>query len=110
MPSASGTSTTRPSQSLAYAVVGVGSGLAWLLLFSYLRVHRNLVDPGTQIEFFRLTEPIITLVGYGIAGLIGWFVSPGLALLDLPRLPDPVRAASPQRRLVRLGPSRPAGA
>ncbi len=66
---------------LAYAVVGVGSGLAWLLLFSYLRVHRNLVDPGTQIEFFRLTEPVITLVGYGIAGLIGWFVSPGLALL-----------------------------
>ena len=61
--------------------VGVASGLAWLLLFSYLRGHRNLVDPGTQIEFFRLTEPIITLVGYGIAGLIGWFVSPGLALL-----------------------------
>jgi len=66
---------------LAYAVVGMASGVAWLLLFSYLRGHRNLVDPGTDIHFFRLTEPVVTFVGYGVAGLIGWFVSPGLALL-----------------------------
>jgi len=66
---------------LAYAVVGMASGVAWLVLFSYLRGNRNLVDPGTDIHFFRLTEPIITLVGYGIAGLTGWFISPGIALL-----------------------------
>ena len=65
---------------VAYAVVGMASGVAWLLLFTYLRVHPNLVDPDTGVHFFRLTEPLLTLVGYGIAGLIGWFVSPDIAL------------------------------
>ena len=65
---------------VAYAVVGMGSGVAWLLLFSYLRVHRHLIDPDTEIHFFRLTEPLLTVVGYGIAALIGWFVSPAVAL------------------------------
>ncbi len=58
----------------------MASGVAWLLLFTYLRVHPNLVDPDTGVHFFRLTEPLVTLVGYGIAGLIGWFVSPDIAL------------------------------
>ena len=66
---------------VAYAVVGMASGVAWLLLFSYLRGHRGLLDPGTDIIFFRLTEPFVTLVGYAIAALIGWFVSPAIALL-----------------------------
>jgi uncharacterized membrane protein len=65
---------------VAYAIVGIGSGVAWLLLFSYLRDHPNLVDSRTDRRFFRLTEPLITLIGYGVAGLIGWFVSPFLAL------------------------------
>ena len=65
---------------VAYAGVGMASGVAWLLLFSYLSDHPDLVDPKTDRRFFRLDEPIITLVGYGIAGLIGWFVSPLLAL------------------------------
>jgi uncharacterized membrane protein len=64
----------------AYAIVGIGSGVAWLLLFSYLRDHPGLIDPTTDRRFFRLTEPLITLIGYGVAGLIGWFVSPLLAL------------------------------
>jgi TMEM175 potassium channel family protein len=66
---------------VSYAVVGMASGVAWLLLFSYLRGHPGLIDPKTDIHFFRLTEPLVTLVGYGISALIGWFVSPALALL-----------------------------
>jgi len=58
----------------------MASGVAWLLLFSYLRGHRNLIDPNTDPQFFRLTEPLLTLVGYGIAALIGWLVSPAIAL------------------------------
>jgi TMEM175 potassium channel family protein len=65
---------------VAYAIVGMASGVAWLLLFSYLRDNPNLVDPETDLRFFRLTEPLLTLVGYGMAALIGWFVSPGAAL------------------------------
>jgi uncharacterized membrane protein len=66
---------------VSYAVVGMASGAAWLLLFAYLRAQRQLVDAGATPKFFRLTEPVVTLVGYGVAGLIGWFLSPLLALL-----------------------------
>jgi len=64
----------------AYAVVGMSSGVAWLLLFSYLRNHGDLLDPAADPRFFRLTEPAITLAGYGAAALIGWFLSPAIAL------------------------------
>ena len=65
---------------VAYAIVGMASGVAWLLLFSYLRGHPNLIDPATDLQFFRLKEPLLTIVGYGISALIGWFVSPAAAL------------------------------
>jgi uncharacterized membrane protein len=66
---------------VSYAIVGMASGVAWLLLFSYLRAQRHLVDPESTPRFFRLTEPVVTLVGYGVAGVIGWFLSPLAALL-----------------------------
>jgi uncharacterized membrane protein len=65
---------------VAYAIVGMASGVAWSLLFSYLRNHPNLVDPATDLRFFRLKEPLLTIVGYGISALIGWFISPAAAL------------------------------
>jgi uncharacterized membrane protein len=65
---------------VAYAIVGMASGVAWLLLFSYLRGHPNLIDPATDLQFFRLKEPLLTIVGYGISALIGWFISPAAAL------------------------------
>src|SRR4249919_526347 len=52
---------------VSYAVVGMASGVAWLLLFSYLRGHPKLIDPATDMRFFRLKEPLLTLVGYGIS-------------------------------------------
>ena len=75
-----GTEADQAAAVVSYAVVGMASGVAWLLLFSYLRDHRHLIDPDTDPKFFRLTEPLITLVGYGASALIGWFVSPGAAL------------------------------
>ena len=75
-----GTEQDQAAAVVSYAFVGMASGVAWLLLFSYLRGHRNLIDPKTDLYFFRLTEPLLTIVGYGIAGLIGWYVSPALAL------------------------------
>ena len=76
-----GTERDQAAAVVAYAVAGIASGVAWLLLFSYLRAHRSLVDPSTDPKFFRLTEPIVTLVGYAISALIGWFVSPAAALV-----------------------------
>jgi TMEM175 potassium channel family protein len=76
-----GTERDQAAAVVSYAVVGMASGVAWLLLFSYMRSHRNLIDPDTDIHFFRLTEPLITLIGYAASALIGWFVSPSVALL-----------------------------
>ena len=65
----------------AYAAVGIASGVAWTLLFAYLRRRPDLLDPATDPAWFRLSETLITLVGYAIAGLIGWLVSPSVALV-----------------------------
>ena len=75
-----GTPADQAAAVVSYAVVGMLSGVAWLLLFRYLRDSPSLIDPKSHDDFFRLTEPLITLIGYGVAGLIGWFISPGLAL------------------------------
>jgi uncharacterized membrane protein len=76
-----GTVEDQAAAVVSYAVVGMSSGVAWLLLFSYLSSHPKLVDPNTDIRFFRISEPVLTIIGYGIAALIGWFVSPSLALV-----------------------------
>jgi uncharacterized membrane protein len=75
-----GTIADQAAAVVSYAVVGMASGVAWLLLFGYLARHPNLLDPAVDPRFFRLAEPLLTLVGYGIAALIGWFLSPALAL------------------------------
>ena len=76
-----GTPTDQAAAVVAYAVVGMASGVAWLLLFDYLRRHPDLSDPISHEEFFRPTEPLITLFGYAIAALMGWFINPSIALL-----------------------------
>ena len=75
-----GTGADQAAAVVAYALVGVASGIAWLLLFSYLGRHRNLLDADADPRFFRLSEPAVTLVGYAAAALIGWFLSPAVAL------------------------------
>ena len=75
-----GTPRDQAAAVVAYAVVGLASGVAWLLLFDYLRRHPNLSDPLSHEDFFRPTEPLLTLLGYAFAALIGWFVSPSIAL------------------------------
>jgi uncharacterized membrane protein len=64
---------------IAYAIVGMASGFAWLLLFTYLRSHQELIDPRSNQRFFRLTEPVVTIIGYGFAAAIG-LVAPAAAL------------------------------
>src|SRR3954469_5363972 len=75
-----GSSADQAAAVVAFAVVGMASGVAWLLLFGHLRSHPALGVPLSHEEFFRRTEPLITIVGYGMAAIVGWFVSPALAL------------------------------
>jgi len=76
-----GTDADQAAAVVAYAAVGIASGVAWTLLFTYLRRRPDLLDPATDPAWFRLSETLITLVGYAVAGLIGWLVSPSVALV-----------------------------
>jgi uncharacterized membrane protein len=75
-----GTDADRAAAVVSYAIVGMASGVAWTLLFAYLGRHPHLLAPTADRAFFRLSESLITFVGYGAAALIGWFVSPAVAL------------------------------
>jgi TMEM175 potassium channel family protein len=75
-----GTDADQAAAVVSYAIVGMASGVAWLLLLSYLGRRPDLTVPGATPGFFTLSTPLVTLAGYGIAALVGWFVSPALAL------------------------------
>ncbi|TMQ69373.1 MAG: DUF1211 domain-containing protein [Candidatus Eisenbacteria bacterium] len=75
-----GTAADQAAAVVAYAAVGMASGVAWTLLFSYLRGRPDLLDPATDPRWFRLSESFVTLVGYGLAAVVGWSISPAIAL------------------------------
>jgi uncharacterized membrane protein len=75
-----GTDADQAAAVVSYAVVGMASGVGWLLVLGYLGTHRHLTDPAADPDFFRLSTPLITLAGYGFAAVIGWFLSPAIAL------------------------------
>jgi uncharacterized membrane protein len=65
---------------VSYAVVGIASGVSWLLLFTYIKGRLARLAPHANPAFFTLRAPLVTIAGYSAAALLGWFVSPGLAL------------------------------
>ena len=75
-----GTPADQAAAVVAYAVVGIGSGVSWLLLFSYIRGRMGRLAPHADPAFFTLRAPLVTIAGYALAALLGWFVSPALAL------------------------------
>jgi len=75
-----GTSADQAAAVVSYALVGMGSGVAWLLLFSYISGHPHLIEPAADPAFFRPGAPLLTFVGYGVAALVGWLWSPAIAL------------------------------
>ena len=84
---------------ISYAIVGMGWGLALLLLFGYLGSHRYLVDPSTPPHFFRLTEGCLharRLRG----GRRHRLVRPVGRARDLPRVPGLLRDPRPGRRVA----------
>ena len=76
---------------VSYAVVGMASGVAWLLLFSYLRGHPNLVDTETDLAVLpahRAAGDAHRLRDLRARRLVR---EPRARASDLPGLPDPVR-------------------
>ena len=75
-----GTPADQAAAVVSYAVVGIGSGISWLLLFTYIKGRLQRLAPHADPAFFTLRAPLITIAGYSAAALLGWYVSPGLAL------------------------------
>lgn len=66
---------------VAYAMVAGLMSAAWLPVFPYLQHHRHLAHPHVRATEFRrqYSRPIVGIVSYAVAAVLGWFVSPPLA-------------------------------
>ncbi|HXI84686.1 MAG TPA: TMEM175 family protein [Verrucomicrobiae bacterium] len=65
-----------------YALVTGLMSAAWLPVFPYLRRHPELLQPGVGAEAIgaQVIRPIVGVVSYGLAALLGWFVHPLCAI------------------------------
>jgi uncharacterized membrane protein len=68
---------------LLYALAAALMSAAWLVAFSYLSRHPELLRSGTTPMYVRtqLGRPLTGIALYAISGLAGWFISPNAGLV-----------------------------
>ena len=78
----SGNLADQRSAVVLYAVVAGLMSAAWLPIFPYLERHRERLASATADGFFRRqrNRPIVGVVAYGAASLLGWFIAPALGI------------------------------
>jgi hypothetical protein len=78
----SGNLADQRSAVVLYAIVAGLMSAAWLPIFPYLERHRERLASTTTDGFFRRqsTRPIVGVVAYGAAALLGWFIAPALGI------------------------------
>lgn len=60
-----------------YALVAGLMSAAWLPIFPYLNRHRELLKAEAQGAMQgQLVRPVVGVISYGVAALLGWFVHP----------------------------------
>jgi len=68
---------------VAYAAVAGLMSAAWLPVFPYLQRHRHLAHSHVPAAEFRhqYSRPIVGVVSYAAAAVLGWYVSPLLSCM-----------------------------
>jgi uncharacterized membrane protein len=66
-----------------YGIVGALMSAAWLPVFPYLHRHPNLLVDPSEAQQFRVqwSRPWVGVISFGIAALVGYFLSPLIAIL-----------------------------
>jgi uncharacterized membrane protein len=77
----SGSPADQRAAVVAYAAVAGLMSAAWLPVFPYLQHHRHLAHPRVpEAEFRRqYPRPIVGIVSYAAAAVLGWYLSPLLS-------------------------------
>jgi uncharacterized membrane protein len=65
-----------------YAVVALLTSAAWVPAFEHLRRHPELLnaDEDPELVAAQRSRPLVGIVSYGAAGILGWLISPVIAL------------------------------
>jgi uncharacterized membrane protein len=75
-------SSNQATAVVLYALVALLMSAAWLPVFPYLARHQELLknpwDGGLLIA--QRPRPLVGVVSYAVAGILGWFVSPYIAI------------------------------
>jgi uncharacterized membrane protein len=72
-----------------YALIGGSMCLSWLWLFHVLCIHPHLLERGVETDFFgkERVRAVIGIALYSAAGVLGWVLSPMIALAIFLLLP-----------------------
>lgn len=65
-----------------YAIICGLMSAAWIPIFPYLANHPELVKPEVPEGLFaaQISRPLVGVGSYSLAALLGWYVSPWLAI------------------------------
>jgi uncharacterized membrane protein len=78
-----GSHTDQQAAVVLYGIVGALMSAAWLPVFPYLHRHSDLLVDPSEAQLFRAqrSRPWVGVISFSVAALVGYFLSPVIAIL-----------------------------